>query len=152
VDGLFGISLTLLVLNLPKPLGSPHLTRDLLDQWPAYVAYLVSFTTIGLIWIEHHGMMSAVRRIDRRFLEISLLFFLIVSVVPWPTALAADYATHGTQARPAAVLYAGTMLAMGLAFTLSWRYLERHNELIVEAAAPAFPTGVRRALLGALPT
>jgi len=149
VDGLFAI-VTLLVLDLPRPLGSPHLTRVLLHQWPSYLADLVSFTTIGLIWIEHHGMMSSVRRIDRRFLEISLLFLLIVSVVPWPTALAAEYATHGTQARPAAVLYAGTMLAMGLAFTLSWRYLERHNELIGEAAAPAFPTGVRRALLGTL--
>jgi len=73
VDGLFAIALTLLVLDLPKPLGSLHLTRDLLRQWPSYVAYLVSFATIGLIWIEHHGMMSAVRRIDRRFLEISLL-------------------------------------------------------------------------------
>ena len=150
VDGLFAIALTLLVLDLPKPLASQHLTASLLHQWPSYVAYLVSFTTIGLIWIEHHGMMSAVRRIDRRFLEISLLFLLVISLVPWPTALAAQYATTGAQARPAAVLYAGTMFAMGLAFTLNWYYLERHHELVVDAAAPAFPAGVRRALLGSL--
>ncbi len=150
IDGLFAIALTLLVLDLPKPSLSQHLTHDLLHQWPSYVAYLVSFSTIGIIWIEHHGMMSAVRRINRRFLEVSLLFLLLVSVVPWPTALAADYATNGAQARPAAVLYAGTMLCMGLAFALSWHYLARHQELIAEEAAPAFPAGVRRALLGGL--
>jgi uncharacterized membrane protein len=150
VDGLFAIALTLLVLDLPRPLFSRHLTHDLLHEWPAYVAYLVSFATIGIIWIEHHGMMSAVRRIDRRFLEISLLFLLVVSVVPWPTALAAQYAREGSQARPAAVLYAGTMLCMGLTFALSWRYLERHPSLIESAAAPAFPVGVRRAALGGL--
>lgn len=150
IDGLFAIALTLLVLDLPKPLFSQHLTNDLLHEWPSYVAYLVSFATIGIIWIEHHAMMSAVRRIDRRFLEISLLFLLVVSVVPWPTALAAQYAREGSQARPAAVLYAATMLCMGLAFALSWRYLERHPDLIEPTTAPAFPVGVRRALLGGL--
>ena len=150
IDGLFAIALTLLVLDLPKPLFSRHLTNDLLHQWPAYVAYLVSFATIGIIWIEHHGMMSAVKAIDRRFLEISLLFLLVVSVVPWPTALAAEYARSGSQARPAAVLYAGTMLCMGLAFALSWRYLDQHSHLVQPAARPAFPAGMRRALVGSL--
>ena len=150
IDGLFAIALTLLVLDLPKPLGSQRLTHDLLHEWPSYVAYLVSFATIGVIWIEHHGMMSAVRRIDRRFLEITLAFLLVVSVVPWPTSLAAEYARQGGQARPAAVLYAATMCCMGLTFALSWRYLERHPSLIDPTAAPAFPAGVRRALIGAL--
>jgi uncharacterized membrane protein len=150
IDGLFAIALTLLVLDLPKPLFSHHLTHDLLHQWPSYVAYLVSFATIGIIWIEHHAMMSAVRRIDRRFLEISLLFLLVVSVVPWPTALAAQYAREAGEARPAAVLYAATMLCMGLAFAWSWHYLDRHPGLIEATAAPAFPVGVRRALLGGL--
>ncbi len=148
IDGLFAIALTLLVLDLPKPSFSVHLTRDLLHQWPSYVAYLVSFATIGIIWIEHHGMMSAVRRIDRRFLEISLVFLLVVSVVPWPTALAAEYARQGSQARPAAILYAGTMMCMGLAFALSWHYLQRHPNLLEPLATPAFPAGVRRALIG----
>jgi len=150
IDGLFAIALTLLVLDLPKPLASDHLTHDLLHDWPSYVAYLVSFATVGIIWIEHHGMMSAVRAINRRFLEITLLFLLVVSVVPWPTALAAEYARAGSQARPAAVLYAGTMLCMGLTFALSWSHLERHPQLVEPAAAPAFPAGVRRALLGGL--
>ncbi|MGD0747051.1 MAG: TMEM175 family protein [Acidimicrobiales bacterium] len=151
IDGVFAIALTLLVLDLPKPALSTHLVHVLLHQWPSYVAYLVSFTTIGILWIEHHGMMSAVRGIDRRFLERTLVFLLFISVIPWPTALAANYADRGfSEARAVAVLYAATMLMMGVTFAWGWRYLTTHPELVAEPARPAFPAGTRRALLGGL--
>jgi uncharacterized membrane protein len=151
IDGVFAIALTLLVLDLPKPAHSAQLVHDLLRAWPSYVAYLVSFITIGILWIEHHGMMSAVRGIDRRFLERTLAFLLFISIIPWPTALAADYADQSvSEARAAAVLYAATMLMMGLTFAWGWRYLAAHPELVAEPARPAFPAGARRALLGGL--
>ncbi len=151
IDGVFAIALTLLVLDLPKPAHSTQLVHDLRHAWPSYVAYLVSFITIGLLWIEHHGMMSAVRGINRRFLERTLAFLLFISIIPWPTALAADYANQAMpEARAAAVLYAATMLMMGLSFAWGWRYLAAHPELVAEPARPAFPAGTRRALLGAL--
>jgi uncharacterized membrane protein len=151
IDGVFAIALTLLVLDLPRPAHSAQLVHDLLHAWPSYVAYLVSFVTIGLLWIEHHGMMSAVRGIDRRFLERTLAFLLFISIIPWPTALAADYADQAVpEARATAVLYAATMLMMGLTFTWGWRYLAAHPALVAEAARPAFPAGARRALLGGL--
>jgi uncharacterized membrane protein len=150
IDGVFAIAITLLVLDLPKPLHSNRLAHDLLQQWPTYVAYLVSFVTIGVLWIEHHGMMSAVRRINRRFLERTLLFLLFVSIIPWPTSIAAEYAQHASQARLAAVLYTATMLGMAVTFALGWRYLEGHPELVAEPARAAFTAGVRRALLGVL--
>lgn len=151
IDGVFAIAVTLLVLDLPRPGNSAHLAHDLLERWPAYVAYLVSFVTVGILWIEHHGMMSAVRYINRRFLERTLVFLLFVSIIPWPTALAAQYAEQGgAGARTAAVLYAATMLLMGLSFAFGWRYLAAHNELVSEPARAAFPAGARRALLGGL--
>ena len=151
IDGVFAIALTLLVLDLPRPVHSARLVHDLLHAWPSYVAHLVSFITVGILWIEHHGMMSAVRGINRRFLERTLAFLLFISIIPWPTALAADYADQGvTQARAAAVLYAATMLMMGLSFAWGWRYLAAHPELVAEPARPAFPAGTRRALLGGM--
>jgi uncharacterized membrane protein len=151
IDGVFAIALTLLVLDLPKPGHSARLVHDLLHQWPSYVAYLVSFVTIGILWIEHHGMMSAVRSVDRRFLERTLAFLLFISVIPWPTALASNYADRGLpEARAAAILYAATMLMMGLSFAWGWQYLAAHPELVAEPARPAFPAGARRALLGGL--
>lgn len=149
IDGIFAIALTLLVLDLPKPDGD--LGPELLRQWPAYAAYLVSFATIGIIWIEHHGMMSAVRSINRRFLERTLVFLLFVSIIPWPTAIAARYADQDfAQARVAAILYGSTMMLMGLSFGWSWLYLANHPELVAEPTRTAFGPGARRALLGGL--
>lgn len=150
VDGVFAIAMTLLVLDLPKPAGSRHLAHDLLHQWPVYAAYLVSFVTVGLLWIEHHGMMSAVREVNRRFLERTLVFLLFISIIPWPTALAAQYADTGSQASVAAILYAATMLLMGLSFWTGWRYLAEHPAMVAEPARTAFRAGARRALLGGL--
>jgi uncharacterized membrane protein len=151
IDGVFAIAITLLVLDLPKPTGAQDLAHDLLQDWPSYVAYVVSFATVGIVWIEHHGMMSAVEHINRRFLERTLLFLLFVSVVPWPTALAAEYAREGgSAATTAVVLYIATLMCMGLTFTLNWRYLTSHPELVAARARPAFPAGTRRALLGSL--
>jgi TMEM175 potassium channel family protein len=151
IDGVFAIALTLLVLDLPRPVGQGQFVHRLLSGWPAYAAYLISFVSIGIVWIEHHGMMSAVRYVNRRLLERTLLFLLFVSIIPWPTALAAEHIRDGgTPARVVAVLYAVTMMLMGLSMALSWRYLVRHEQLVAEPGRPAMAAGARRALLGAL--
>ena len=151
IDGVFAIAVTLLVLDLPKPQDAEHLTHDLLQAWPSYVAYAVSFLTVAIVWIEHHGMMSAVTSVNRRFLERTLLLLFFVSAIPWPTALAADYARGGgDNARDMAILYAATMLLMGCAFALSWRYLADHHDLVAEPARPAMAGGAKRSIIGAL--
>jgi uncharacterized membrane protein len=146
----FAIAMTLLVLDLQRPESSAHLAHDLLQPWPSYVAYGVSFAILGVLWIEHHGMMAAVQSIDRRFLERTIAFLLFVSIIPWPTALAASYADRGSQALAAGVLYAGAMMMMGLTFAWDWSYLAHHRELVIAAAAPALPVGYRRGLAGGL--
>ena len=58
-DGVFSIAITLLVLEIGVPSGSGHdLLRALADQWPSYLAYLVSFATIGAVWFAHNGVSS----------------------------------------------------------------------------------------------
>ena len=79
------------------------------------------------------------------------MLLLGVATLPWPTALAAQYARDGgSAARTVAVLYAATMLCMGLSFALGWRYLAAHGELVAEPARAAFPAGSRRAFIGAI--
>jgi uncharacterized membrane protein len=151
IDGVFAIAVTLLVLDLPRLAGRGHFVHRFVIGWPAYAAYLISFVSIGIVWIEHHGMMSAVRYVNRRLLERTLVFLLFVSVIPWPTALAAEHIRDGgTPARVVAVLYAVTMMLMGLSMAASWRYLAHHEQLVAEPARAAMAGGARRALLGAL--
>ncbi|MER7582582.1 TMEM175 family protein [Kitasatospora sp. NPDC097691] len=122
-DGVFAIAITLLVLdlNVPEPdsLHGESLAGALAHQWPSYFAYLVSFLVIGIIWINHHAMCALARRVDRRTLFANLFLLLTVSVIPYPTRLLATYLTAGdTDAHTAAAVYAATMVAMGLAFSL----------------------------------
>src|SRR3954471_2154145 len=95
-DGIFAIAITLLVLNVRVPL--PDLTGHgstllpaLLHLWPAYLGYLISFFTIGIMWVNHHSMFALIRRTDRYFLLLSVFFLLWIAVLPFPTAVLAEY-------------------------------------------------------------
>jgi uncharacterized membrane protein len=119
-DGVFAIAITLLVLEIRAPHG-PDLWRALGHEWESYVAYLVSFLTIGIIWVNHHGLYDRVARADRTLMFLNLLLLMWVVLIPFPTGLVAEHIS-GSGAAPAAVVYAGVLLAMGLSFAANWRY------------------------------
>ncbi len=124
-DGVFAIAITLLVLELKVPHlseGSPAgaLGVALLHQWPSYVALVTSFFTILVMWINHHSIFRLVRRVDAPFLYANGLLLLVVTVVPFPTALLAEY-YEKPGAAVAAAAYAGTFVVAGIAYNLVWR-------------------------------
>jgi uncharacterized membrane protein len=121
-DGVFAIAATLLVLNVEVPdLGDHTLTHELVRLWPAYVGYAVSFVTIGIIWVNHHTVLSQLRGADRTFLFINVFFLLCVAFIPFPTRLLATY-VRTSDGHAAAVAYGITLTATALFFNLMWRY------------------------------
>ena len=122
-DGVYAIAITLLVLELKVPHGldAPGLRAALVQQWPAYVAFLVSFLTIGIMWINHHRLFDLLRRSDSGLLVLNGLQLLTVTVVPFPTALVAAYMGHDG-GRVAAAVYTGWSLVIGAAYNVLWRY------------------------------
>jgi uncharacterized membrane protein len=133
-DGVMAIAITLLVLDLHVPPAADAelhgLTTALAHQWPSYAAYLVSFLIIGIIWINHHAMFSLVRRVDRPVLFTNLALLMVVSLIPFPTELLAEYLTSGAAAHVAAAVYSATMLGMAIAFTLLWWAITRNDRLL----------------------
>ncbi|MGO9457312.1 MAG: TMEM175 family protein [Acidimicrobiales bacterium] len=124
-DGVLAIAITLLVLDVAiRPPGSP--TDQFLRGWPSYVAYVVSFLTIGGAWIAHHGLTDGLDRVDRIFLRLNLLFLLVVAFLPFPTRLVAE-AIEKTTAwqRMAAVVYGLTLLLIRLLFAALSAYVRR---------------------------
>ena len=113
-DGVFAVAITLLVLNLKDP-GTP-LGHKLAQQWPEYAAYVVSFLTIGIIWMNHHAQYERIVRPDRTLMVLNLLLLMFVTLIPFPTGLVADHLQSGTDEHLAAALYAATLLTMGVAF------------------------------------
>jgi uncharacterized membrane protein len=152
-DGVFAIAITLLVLDLAVP--SREESRDgglaaaLGRQWPSYFAYLVSFLIIGIIWVNHHTMFDKVRRVDRPVLFANLALLLVVSAIPFPTRLLAEYLTAGGDAHVAAAVYSATMFVMGLFFTLLWLTITRDARLLHEHLDPVVSrAALRRFALG----
>jgi uncharacterized membrane protein len=137
-DGVFAIAITLLVLEIHVPEEPENgLGQALLDQWPAYASYVVSFSIIGIIWVNHHAVFDHLLRADRPLLFLNLLLLLFVALLPWPTNLIATYMQEGgSDERVAAVVYAGTMTAMGFAFGALWTYASRHERLLGETLSP----------------
>lgn len=117
-DGVLAIAITLLILDIAvHPPGTP--LERVLHAWPAYLAYVVSFLTIGAAWIAHTALTERLTRSDPIFLRLNLLLLLVVVFLPFPTRLVAD-ALHETDAeRVAVTLYGLTLLAIRLlGFTL----------------------------------
>jgi uncharacterized membrane protein len=123
-DGVYAIAITLLVLELKVPHGldGAGLGRALLQQWPAYVAFLVSFLSIGIMWINHHRLFGLIRRPDEGLLVLNGLQLLTVTVVPFPTSLVAEYMGH-EGGHLAAAVYTGWSLVIGAAYNALWRYV-----------------------------
>jgi uncharacterized membrane protein len=124
-DGVIAVAITLLALDLhvPAPTQPGTLAYQLGKQWPNYAAYVVSFLTIGIIWINHHAMLRRVLSVDHGILLLNLLLLLTIVVLPFSTSLMAEYleASHGQNL--AAAVWAGSFLVMSIAFFVMQRHL-----------------------------
>jgi uncharacterized membrane protein len=134
-DGVIAIAATLLVLEIKNvPLGTKSLTDALLDRWPSYLGYLISFSVIGLIWVAHHGMFERVHAVDRQLLFLNLALLLLVGFIPFPTEILATFIQQGgTDAAVATAFYSLIMTLIGVVFTLQWWHLVRHPHLMVDS-------------------
>ena len=138
-DGVFAIAITLLVIELrpPEVERGSELAGALWDLWPGYFAYLVSFVTIGVMWLNHHRIFTQVRAVDGPLLLLNLHLLLWVALIPFPTAVVADYlADGGDGARTALVLYSVVFLLAGVAFGLLFGWITRDARLL-ERPPPA---------------
>ena len=161
------MAITLLVLNITVPAtGTPGtLAHKLLAQWPAYAAYATSFITIGIIWINHHAMISRLREADHAILMLNLILLLTVGVIPFATALLTTYLKEGHGANLAAAVYGGVLLAMAVAFVTLNRHilfvkahklkselpLELRRQILARSVRGLLPYVVATALAAASP-
>jgi uncharacterized membrane protein len=126
-DGVFAIIITLLVLDMHVPrenaLGDGTLAEALSHQWPVYVAVVFSFLQVGVVWINHHAMFHYIRRSDHRLLFYNLMLLLCAAMLPFTSALLAEYARAGkAEMRLAALIYSGVLCLCGTFFSAVWQH------------------------------
>jgi uncharacterized membrane protein len=151
-DGVFAIAITLLVIEIRPPTltGGESLAEGLWEQWPSYLAYFLSFLVLGVMWLNHHRIFEPARRVDGTVLVLNLNLLLWAVLIPFPTAVLADFLREGgSDAETAVALYGGVILLAAISFTALFVGITRPcivDELpapdVVRAARLRFGIGV----------
>jgi uncharacterized membrane protein len=135
-DGVFAITVTLLVLEIRAPIDDSRLLHGLLALWPFYLAYALTFLFIGQVWANHHVMFDHIRAADRVVLLLNTLLLMVVAFLPFATSVLAGALRSGHGQRTAVVLYGITFDLTALTFNAVWQYGRRHK-LLSETVDPA---------------
>jgi uncharacterized membrane protein len=150
-DGVFAIAITLLVLDIRVAPGDfDHLRHALLHEWPAYLAYVTSFLTVGSVWMAHHNLFSRLRFIDPTLLRLNLVLLMAAAFLPFPTSVLSQALHHGgTAERTAVAFYGAVALVIELVLRAAERYAAARPALRSDAQPASEPptneaTGWRR--------
>ena len=129
-DAVFAIAITLLALNLQVPELTPAtpeaLAADLAAKWPTYLSFLLSFVTLLIAWVYHHRLLEAAKHAGTGLLFTNGILLLIVSSVPFPTALLGAYLTTPA-ASVVAAIYAGYIGVLNFTYNLLWWVVVRQQ-------------------------
>ncbi len=152
-DAIFAFAMTLLVLDVKIPrvavalATEEFLVRMLLDLWPKFLTFVMSFVILSVFWVAHHGYSHFLKRTDRFFLWINLLFLLVVVFVPFSTDFLGDYPRQ----RIAVMIYGCNMMALGLTLYWQWEYATTGHRLVgSNIEAHLVRKGKQRILMGML--
>jgi uncharacterized membrane protein len=125
-DGIFAVAMTLLVLDLHIPAAAQvHGERELLVALgalgPQWVAYGMSFLTLGIFWAGQQTQLNHLEEGTRDLTWIHLGFLFTITLLPLSTRLLAEFITY----RGALLIYWLNILAPGLMLYWSWKYATR---------------------------
>ncbi len=134
-DGVFAIAITLLVLELGVSIGADgDLLEAFLEEWPSYLAYVVSFATIGAAWMAHSVITEYVDRSDSAFARLNLLLLMLVSFLSFPTKLVGEYIRAEGSERVAVTLFGSNLLLIAAGLFILWRHAVKTSLVRPDAA------------------
>jgi len=130
-DAVFAIVMTLLVLELSIPAiaeGSAHagLWPRLIDMWPKFLSYGVTFLMLGFMWIFHHRQFSHIKRMDNVFAWINVIALMFVALLPFSTSLLGEYIDEQVPV----LIYGGNFIACTIARYIAWLYATGNYRLV----------------------
>ena len=140
-DGVFAIAITLIVLEIHTPplqvessAPATHALDFIFQQGPSYAAYVVSFLTILVMWINHHNLFKVIGRVDNVFLLLNGFLLMVITFLDYPTALVATYINNGQDGRYATMLYCGVCILVALGYQALWFYATYRGRLVHHTA------------------
>jgi uncharacterized membrane protein len=149
-DGVLAIVITLLAFELrpPEVDQGQTLARALWEQWPSYLAYLLAFAQIGVIWLNHHRLFDQVQVVDGKLLLLNLNLLLWITLIPFPTTLVADHLRGGGEATSTAVaVFSGLLFVTSVGFTALYAWIT-HDDRLVHSLPPRHAVVAARVRFG----
>jgi uncharacterized membrane protein len=134
-DGVFAVAITLLIFEiaLPATTSAADLPKALLELWPRYLAYVVSFVVIARFWVAHRMAFRLIARDDGVLVWLNLLLLMFVAFLPFPTAVVGE---HGGSPA-AAVFYGSSVVLASMASVAYWWYASGRGSLLTPDAGRA---------------
>jgi uncharacterized membrane protein len=148
-DGVFSIALTLLILGIKVPElnnseTSQKLTLTLMNLWPSYFAFILSFLAVLIMWINHHGFFKQIKKINSVFLFANGFLLLMVTFINFPTAVLAKF-VNTPAFNIASAFYCGTMVLISVAYNLLWFSAAYKRRLVKDEISDALIIYIRNA-------
>lgn len=147
-DGIFAIIITLLILEIKVPEIHEHqsiteLTEKLAHLLPKFIAWVISFLTVAVVWVNHHRIFESIKHINHTVFWLNANLLLWISFIPFPTALMGDYPEN----KLAVSFFGLSSLMMGVAFLLFRLYMWKHPEITNDFSKEELWIGVRNVLI-----
>jgi uncharacterized membrane protein len=122
------------VLGIRVPDSGEPLGPALIAQWPSFFAYVMSFLTIGIMWVQHHRMFTVIGRSNPTFAIINVVFLLFIAFIPFPTEILAQRVGHDIDDwRLATLLYGATTVCIAVMFNAVWAYASARDGHLLRA-------------------
>lgn len=149
-DGVLAIAITLLVLDIKLPEGAGAMSDAalggaLIEIWPKYLGYVISFLVIGNYWMIHTAKFRELKAVNHRFIVLNILFLLVVGFIPFVTAVVSE-----NDGRTATMLYAGTMVVASALLAGMGFYAESKGLVEKPESGDGPVVHILRSLLGAM--
>ena len=138
-DGVFAITMTLLVLEiripeLPRHAPVGETLHALATLGPMLFSFSITFMLAGAFWYMHHLSFHNTKYVTRPVCAINVLFLMFVSLLPFSTGLLGRL---GLDHPIALAVYFGNQLVLGVVLNLHWEYARRHGLLVSPISDPA---------------
>jgi len=148
-DGVFAIAITLLILEIKVPEVDDHMTNrqlftSLTQLWPSYFAFLLSFTAVLIMWINHHGFFKYLKTINSKFLYANGFLLLMVTFIPFPTAVLAEH-INSPACNVSSAFYCGAMVLVSVAYNVLWFTTAYKRALVKDEISDALIIKIRNA-------
>jgi uncharacterized membrane protein len=148
-DGVYAIVMTLLVLEITVPelthseVAAGELPKTLLELWPVILSYGMSFILLGFFWIYHHIQFHYIKRADRVFVWLTVLYLMFVAFIPFSTALLGEY----YEQQISVVIYGINIAIVAFWTHVQWRYATKYHRLVDSDLDPTFSKVLSRSSL-----